>query len=67
MPSEVHQSKHLLAAKPAGETALCLVGIVLDGRLDVSNALADLLVEVVDGVGQLLAGFLSVLVDVLLG
>ena len=67
MPSETHQDKHLLATEPAGEATLCLVGVVLDGRLDVSNALADLLVEVVDGVGQFLAGFLSVLIDVLLG
>ena len=69
MPSEtrVAQTKanSLLAAEPAGETALCLLGIGLDSGLCVGSGITDLLVEGVNSAVKLLVGLLSVLVDVL--
>ncbi|KAH0281738.1 hypothetical protein KCU91_g60, partial [Aureobasidium melanogenum] len=55
----------LLAAEPAGETALCLLGIGLDSGLCVGSGITDLLVEGVNSAVKLLVGLLSVLVDVL--
>ena len=57
----------LATAKPAGNTRLGLFRVGLDAALNVRGALGDLLVERVDGRVELLAGFLSVLVDVLFG
>lgn len=56
----------LLAAEPAGETALCLLGIDLDSGLCVGSGITDLLVKGVNGTVKLLVGLLSVLIDVLL-
>lgn len=73
MPSETHgcaqgmqKQTSLLAAEPAGETALCLFGIGLDGGLCVGSSITDLLVKGVNGAVKLLVGLLSVLIDVLL-
>jgi hypothetical protein len=55
----------LLSTEPAGETALCLLGLDLDGGLCVGSGITDLLVKGVDGAVELLVGLLAVLVDVL--
>ena len=59
------EARSLLAAEPAGQATLCLLGLDLDGSLCVGSSIADLLVESVDGAVELLLGLLAVLVDVL--
>lgn len=56
----------LAAAEPAGEAALGLLSLDLDGGLCVGSGITDLLVKGVDGAVKLLVGLLAVLVDVLL-
>lgn len=66
MRARYAKTNNLLAAEPARETALCLLGIGLDGGLCISSSVTDLLVKGVNGAVKLLVGLLSVLVDVLL-
>lgn len=70
MPSETHvcagQANLLAAAEPAGEAALGLLSLDLDGVLCVGSGITDLLVKGIDGAVEFLVGLLAVLVDVLL-
>jgi hypothetical protein len=70
MPSETRCAlrgprQDLLAAEPAGQAALCLLGLDLDGGLCVGSGITNLLVKGVDGAIELLLGLLAVLVNVL--
>jgi hypothetical protein len=70
MPSETRCAlrgprQDLLAAEPAGQAALCLLGLDLDGGLCVGSGITDLLVKGIDGAVELLLGLLAVLVNVL--
>lgn len=55
----------LLSTEPAGEAALGLLSLDLDGVLCIGSGITDLLVKGVDGAVELLVGLLAVCVDVL--